>query len=120
MTLTLSAGSTAVVVDELIDANLARAMNRTITTPLNQAAVTVNHGTPGKLSGTLVYLCRSLTDAAAAVQLYAGTTPVTLTAGGGQVTGLTHYAIGTARIAAERVLPGQLPRWTISVDIREA
>lgn len=118
MTVSLTNGVSTVTVADLLAAPLARPLRRTDVDVMNTAAYRISAGTPGKLKGTLTYLCDDLADAMALDTLYSGTAPLTLTTGGA-LTGLKHVAVGDLRYGTERALPGRPCKWTITVEIRE-
>ena len=76
--------------------------------------------TPGKLAGTITYLCDTLASALALDALYQSAATITLTSdAGAPLNGLQHVAVGDLRYNAERGLPGRPSKWTITVEIRE-
>lgn len=120
MTTSLSNGSATVTVAEIIAAPLVRRLRREAVEALNDDDYRINSGTPGKLSGTITYLCNTLVDALALDTLYQGTAAVTLTTGtGAALNGLKHVAVGELRYNTEKATPGHACKWTVQVEIRE-
>lgn len=104
---------------EIIAAPLSRPLRRTVLDVTNDDDYRVNYGTPGKLAGSVTYLCDTFTDAAALDALYQTTAVVTLTSDD-ELNGLRHLAVGDIRYSTEKALPGRPCKWTVQVEIREA
>ena len=120
MTASLTNGTTTVVVADILAAPLSRPLRRDVLDQTNAAAPKINAGTPGKLAGTITYLCDTLASALALDALYQSAATITLTSdAGAPLNGLQHVAVGDLRYNAERGLPGRPSKWTITVVIRE-
>lgn len=114
-------GTATVYVREIIAASLDRPLHRTATDRITSAAPHIQSGTPGLLAGQITYLVDHLTDALALDNVYKAAAPVTLAtwAPAGDMNGLKHHAVGTARMTAERATPGRPSKWLYTVEIRE-
>lgn len=120
MSVTLSNGTLTVSVAEIVAAGLSRPLRRTADELANAAGYEINSGTPGKLAGTITYLCDSYADALSIDAIYQATATVTLTTGAGAALNtLTHKAVGTLRITAERATSGKAAKWAVQAEIRE-
>lgn len=114
---TISNGTTATSA-EILAAQLDRPLRRTATDRITAAAPHIQSGTPGLLVGQITYLADTLAAALVLDGIYRAITPVTLTTGG-DLNGLRHQAVGTARMTAERATPGRPSKWLYTVEIRE-
>lgn len=114
-------GTTTVYAREIVAASLDRPLHRTATDRITAATPHIQSGTPGLLAGQITYLVDHLADALALDDVYKAAAPVTLTtwAPAGDMNGLKHHAVGTARMTAERATPGRPSKWLYTVEIRE-
>lgn len=105
--------------DEVLAAPLSRPLRRTADDVLDSADYRIVAGTPGRLRGTITYLCSTLAAARAVDTIYQGAPAVILSDAGNPLDGLKHLAVGEIRYGAERTVPGVPARWTLTADIRE-
>lgn len=105
--------------DEILAAPLSRPLRRTADDVLDSADYRIVAGTPGRLRGTITYLCSTLAAALAVDTIYQGTPAVTLSDAGNPLDGLKHIAVGDLRYGTERPVPGVPARWTLTAEIRE-
>lgn len=119
MSVVLTSSAGTVTVDEIVTASLARPLRRDVLQLSTTSAPRVNYGVPGKLSGSITYLCPDLSTAMAADSLYQASAAVTLSSAVAGLDSLTHVAVGQLRMSAERTVPGRLARWLVQVEIQE-
>lgn len=104
--------------EELIGAALERDYRRHVADIWNAAPALITAGTPAALTGRLTYLCSTLTQAMRLDSVYQLPGLIVLTSTD-ELNGLTHRAVGRARIDPERALPGKPARWLLAVEFRE-
>ncbi len=104
--------------EELVGVALERDLRRSVADIWSDAQALITAGTAGLLGGQLTFLCRSLAEALGLDAVYRMPGLVVLSSGD-ELDGLTHRAVGRARINPERLLPGKSPRWLLVVDFRE-
>lgn len=105
-------------VEELIGAALERPLRRSVADIWNAEQSLITGGTPGLLQGQLTYLCASLAHALSLDSVYRQSGLVVLDSTD-ELDGLTHRAVGVARITPERALPGKAAKWLYVADVRE-
>lgn len=104
--------------EELVGAALERDMRRSVADLWNASQALVTAGTAGLLAGQLTFLCESLAQALAVDAVYRMTGLITL-GSSDELDGLTHRAVGRARMNPERPLPGRASKWLYVTDFRE-
>ncbi|MFT3832881.1 MAG: carbohydrate binding domain-containing protein [Micropruina sp.] len=104
--------------EEVIGAALERPYRRSVADIWGDAQPLITAGTPGLLAGRLTFLCASLASAMGLDAVYRMPGLVTVVSGGGELTGLTHRAVGTARLSPE-LARGKTPKWTLEIEFRE-
>ena len=104
--------------EELVGVQLERDYRRSVADIWGAEQALITAGTAALLSGQLVFLCETLAQALTIDTVYRRPGLTTLTTGG-DLDGLTHRAIGRARLTPDQILPGKPARWLVTVEFRE-